>query len=71
MTNAGTAAAAGITLIRLKTVMEDWALPERGLCAPDFPKPVKLGGRRSVAWVSSEVDQWISSTIAASRGTAA
>ncbi len=34
-----------------------------------FPKSVKLGGRgrRAVAWVKSEVDAWIMSTIAASR----
>ena len=32
----------------------------------DFPQPVKLGAR-AVAWVQSEIDQWIEQRIAASR----
>ncbi|MCD8475229.1 MAG: AlpA family phage regulatory protein [Shewanella fodinae] len=30
----------------------------------DFPKPVSIGGGR-VAWVESDVDQWISERISA------
>jgi prophage regulatory protein len=34
-----------------------------------FPKPISLGAR-AVGWVEDEVDQWIASRIAASRGGA-
>lgn len=34
-----------------------------------FPRPVNLTGR-SVAWIESEIDQWIAGRIAASRGGA-
>lgn len=34
---------------------------------PTFPKPIKIGAR-SVAWIESEIDEWISARIAASRG---
>lgn len=33
----------------------------------DFPKSIKIG-RRASAWVESEIDDWIESRIAASRG---
>ena len=36
--------------------------------AGEFPKPVKLFPK-SVAWVESEITEWINSKIAASRGT--
>jgi prophage regulatory protein len=32
----------------------------------NFPKPVKIG-ERMVAWIESEVDEWVSNRIAASR----
>lgn len=35
-----------------------------------FPQPVKIGSR-SIAFVESEVDQWIEQRIAESRGEAA
>ncbi|MBW5821446.1 helix-turn-helix transcriptional regulator [Yersinia enterocolitica] len=35
-----------------------------------FPKPVKIGSR-SIAFVESEIDEWINQRIAESRGTAA
>lgn len=35
-----------------------------------FPKPVKIGSR-SIAFVESEVDEWIDRRIAESRGEAA
>jgi prophage regulatory protein len=34
----------------------------------EFPAPISLGAR-AVAWVESEVDQWIDDRIAASRGS--
>lgn len=34
-----------------------------------FPAPVSLGAR-AVGWIEHEVDQWIASRIAASRGSA-
>ncbi|AUA58889.1 dipicolinate synthase [Achromobacter spanius] len=33
---------------------------------PTFPKPIKIG-KRAVAWLESEVDEWIARRIAASR----
>jgi len=30
-----------------------------------FPRPVKLGTSRAVAWVASEVDTWVDAQIAA------
>jgi len=35
-----------------------------------FPKPVKIGSR-SIAFVESEIDEWINQRIAESRGEAA
>lgn len=35
-----------------------------------FPKPVKIG-TRAIAFIESEVDEWISQRIAESRGEAA
>ncbi len=35
-----------------------------------FPRPIRLAGTRSVAWVESEVDQWIKDQIEAARGIA-
>lgn len=35
-----------------------------------FPKPVKIG-TRSIAFIESEVDEWINQRIAESRGVAA
>jgi len=34
-----------------------------------FPKPVKIGSR-AIAFVESEIDEWINQRIAESRGTA-
>ena len=33
-----------------------------------LPKQVKLGGARAVAWVESEIDEWMSQQIRQSRG---
>ncbi len=35
-----------------------------------FPRPVRIAGTRSVAWVESEVDAWIKAQIEAARGIA-
>ena len=34
-----------------------------------FPRPVSLGGR-AVGWIDSEIDEWMSDRVAASRGDA-
>jgi len=53
--------------LRLPNVLE-----RTGLCKTavytlaGFPKPIKLGGR-AVAWIESEIDDWIQETITASR----
>lgn len=33
-----------------------------------FPKPINLGGKRAIGWVSTEVDNWIDACINESRG---
>lgn len=61
-------------LIRLPEVREKvplsrsmiYLLVSRG----EFPKPVNLG-RRSVAWVEAEVDDWVKARISGSRRLAA
>jgi prophage regulatory protein len=56
------------TFLRLPQVMERTGLCRSAVYGTEgFPSSVKLGGRRAVAWVSSEVDAWIQRTIAASR----
>jgi predicted DNA-binding transcriptional regulator AlpA len=57
-----------MTLLRLDQVRAKTGLCRSAVYALEgFPKPIKLGGRRAVAWVSSEIDEWIRKTIAASR----
>jgi prophage regulatory protein len=55
-------------LLRIKDVLSGTGLSEstlyREISAGRFPRPVKLTARTS-AWLSSEVDDWISSRIAA------
>lgn len=59
------------TFIRLPDVIEKTGWSRSSIYAAvtrgDFPKPIKLGLRAS-AWISSEVDSWVSQRIAASRG---
>lgn len=56
--------------MRLPEVMAVCALPASsiydGMRRGDFPKPVPLAGK-SVAWLSSEIRQWMESRIAARR----
>lgn len=60
-----------IRLIRLPGVTGQTGLARSsiydGIRAGTFPKPVPLCGR-NVAWVESEIQQWIADRIAASRG---
>lgn len=52
-------------LLRLPAVMERTGLSKTAVyVTPDFPRPVKLTPMAS-AWVSSEVDAWIESRMAA------
>lgn len=55
-------------LIRLPKVLEKTGFSEpwiyRLMSQKRFPRPTKLG-RRAVAWVESEVDEWIAERIAA------
>jgi prophage regulatory protein len=59
-----------IEMLRVPAVMKMTALPLSSLyelmAAGDFPKPVALS-RHRVAWVRSEVEQWLRERIAASR----
>ncbi len=59
----------GVTLIKLSRVIEKTSLSKTHIyTTPGFPKPVKIG-ERAVAWIESEVDEWIAARIAESRGT--
>jgi prophage regulatory protein len=65
-------AGAGPRLERLPSVLARTGLSRTTIwrrAGVDFPAPVRLGPS-TVAWVSKEVDQWITDRIAASRGGA-
>lgn len=57
-------------LLRLPAVRKKTGKPRSSLylmiANGEFPKPIKLG-KRSVAWIESEVDQWIELRIKQSR----
>ena len=57
-------------LLRLPTVMQRTAEAKSSIYKKvsegNFPKPVKIGVR-SVAWIESEIDDYINSKIEASR----
>lgn len=63
-----------MALLRLKQVIAITGLSRSSIYSmldensssydPDFPKQVKIG-KKSVAWVENEVDQWIGKRIAA------
>ncbi len=60
-------------LIRKPETLKRTGLPNSGMyaliAADQFPKPVKLSeGGRAVAWIESEIDDWIASRVTASRG---
>jgi len=54
-------------LIRRTTVEDKTGLPRSSIyekiAKNEFPKPIKLGGARAVAWVESQVDDWINDRI--------
>ena len=53
-----------VTLLKLSHVMACTALPKstiyRKIAQNEFPRPVRLG-KKSVAWRSDEIQQWIDS----------
>ena len=52
-------------LLRLKQVLATTGKSRSSVYAdPSFPKPILIGAR-SVAWVESEIDDWITARIAA------
>jgi prophage regulatory protein len=54
-----------VKLLRLHDVRDATGLSRSSIYAdPDFPKPVKIGAR-AVAWVETEVRDWISARITA------
>ena len=59
------------TLLRLAAVMARTGLPRSSIyermARGDFPRPVSLG-KRTVAWLESDVEVWIEARIEASRG---
>jgi prophage regulatory protein len=63
-----------IALIRLPEVKQRTGLSRSSIYAlaarGEFPRPISLG-RRSVAWVASEISRWIEARIRAARGEAA
>lgn len=55
------------TLLRLPEVLKKTCRGRTAIYTdPTFPKPIKLGAR-SVAWLESDIDAWISKRIAMSR----
>jgi prophage regulatory protein len=60
-----------IALLRLPEVITRVGLRRSAIydaiAAGKFPTPIKLG-RRCVAWPSDEIDAWVASRIAESRG---
>lgn len=52
-------------LLRINEVTAITGLPRSSLYAEkSFPDPVRLGEGRRVAWVETEVDEWIAAQIA-------
>jgi prophage regulatory protein len=58
------------SFIRLPTVQSrtGWSRSSiyLGVNQGTFPKPISLGGR-AIAWIDTEIDEWIENRIAASR----
>lgn len=55
--------------VQAKTGLSRSTLYDR-IKAGCFPRPIKLGGARSVGWLQSDIDDWITSQINASRKAA-
>lgn len=45
-----------------KSTLYDWMNPESPRHDSTFPKPIKIGAS-AVAWLSSEIDDWVQSKI--------
>ena len=64
-------ATTSVTLLTREDVLARTALSDSGLKRAmkndGFPKPILIAKRR-VAWVSTEVDEWIRAKIATARG---
>lgn len=61
----------GIALLRLAEVRRRTGLSRsaiyQGGADSTFPRAIRLGKSRSVAWVSSEIDAWIAAQLVAAR----
>jgi prophage regulatory protein len=59
------------TVLRLPQVIERCGFSRsaiyKAIAAGTFPRPIRLG-LRAVAWVESDVEEWLANKIAASRG---
>lgn len=64
----------GMKLIRIKEVLDRTGLGRstvyKYMSLGEFPQSIKLG-TRAVAWVESEIEDWIRETIASRDGAAA
>jgi prophage regulatory protein len=62
-----------ISFLRMPQVREITGLPRSSIYAKiaigEFPRPIGLGAR-AVAWISSEIDNWINARIAERNGGA-
>lgn len=50
-----------------KSTIYDWINEDSPRYDPTFPKPIKTNGK-AIAWISNEVEDWMKSRIALSRG---
>ena len=56
---------------RKRTWIADTLNPESSKFDPTFPKPFKMEGSQTNVWVLEEVEAWVDSKIAKSRGVSA
>ena len=56
---------------RKRTWIADTLNPESPKYDPTFPIPFKMDGSQTNVWVLEEVEAWVDSKIAKSRGTSA
>ena len=54
---------------RKRTWINETLNPESNRYDPTFPKPFKIEGSQTNVWVLEEVEAWVDSKIAKSRGT--
>jgi prophage regulatory protein len=59
-------------LLRLPKVIERTGLPRSTIyllmANKKFPRPIPLESARSVAWIASEVNEWVLAKVRAARG---